>query len=761
MAKAKQAFLPQDDYANQYYQMQKQARLFWLPINEYERLAAGKLRSDLAPNIPKVNDNTLASMLLDIPKRVAGQIFEGAFKVVESIDPKSGKPAYPQPWVAELINQQWKKVIVPHANTQAPFLQKMQLSMYRALIQGHQPIFNFFTKRGDKRIADFSLPYFRDVYLEVGKNSDLDSDYIMMDSYYSRLQLAQIIAKANDAEAVGVKSPWNLKELTKIYNSHIEQQKDYLAKNQAERNRPVMAEWIKFTTVFQRGVGAPFDTFYMPGSNEGNLTVVRTQINTDPTGDIPIHYLYAYEDLVNPYGKGLVELAGGTQNVLDYMTQLHILANQIGLQPPILVQGDRSMTDLDSMIYSPSQFWFTGGAEIDIMETSSSILKEFPSAYQLYKSQLVGMYGTTMTDVPSDSDGVSQGKTPAAIAKNQARELASDAYLRRRMGETYTRVFRSMINIWLANMQGKDVLRLEADDAMRLTRTGLIPANPKTGQPISREVEMDWSKLNGHIDVELDDDSAVVKDDAEQVQKLMEILEFVGQNPYMLQYINSTGYELNLGEVYAEILTHMGLNDIEKILEPLSEQDQELLQTVPPMVFDKPKLDVKYSDLPPVAQLQMLQRLGYQVQLQDVLAGPVLDPNISNIKANTGDPGAQQPIANPNIPQSPNTFQEAVDPRKTPDAAQTAASPGASDPMAGLQPETAALINQVMQEKGVPANVAKGIIEARARGYDENQIEQFLKGNVRPMVVKNRAPQPPQPAPSGPPVPMPAEVTHG
>ena len=58
------------------------------------------------------------------------------------------------------------------------------------------------------------------------------------------------------------------------------------------------------------------------------------EVNPDPTGDLPITMQYCYENLESPYGIGRIELAGPTQNVLDYMTQAHVLATQIGLQPP-------------------------------------------------------------------------------------------------------------------------------------------------------------------------------------------------------------------------------------------------------------------------------------------------------------------------------------------------------------------------------------------------------------------------------------------
>jgi hypothetical protein len=774
----KQAYLPVDEYAWTYYEAQKQARLFFLPYNEFERLAQNKIRDDLTPNMPRVNDGSLAALLNETPMRILAQPFTGEAKVLESIDPQSGNPAYPQPWLQDLINVLWNKEIIPYCNTQAPFFQKQVLALYRSLVYGSCPVYDFFTNRYGHRITDFVLPYIRDVYLEVGKSSDLDSDYIFLDQYYTRLQLDKIIAAGNKVEATGVKSPWDIKAIQNIRDSHVESQKEYLSKNPAERNRPVRSTQIKFTTVFQRGVAAPFDTFYATGNKE-DLVLVKQKVNEDPTGDIPIHLLYSYEDLINPYGKGQIEISGGTQNVLDYLTQLHVLANQIGLQPPILIEGDRSMTDLDSMIYSPTQFWFTGGAKVSMMETSNSMIKEFPTAYGLYKNQLISMQGTSTTDIPSLGElDVTKGKTPQAIESQNDKENSHDNYLLSQAVGCFSRVFKSMLNIQFANMQGTDVVRLEADDAMRLTRSGMLPADPgNPNMPATNEVEVDWDRMRGKFDFEINPESSKVKDNAGQVTKLSDILSYVQENPYMLQYIRSTGYSLNLGEVYSQIFTKLGLQNIEKILEPLTAQDKAAAATVPPMVFDKPHIDLKYSDIPATAQQQLLGRVGLNVSIMDVLMGPVLDPNIRGVYNPQDEPGyVQNPVNGPlnpgsaqeKMPQSPQ-INETVMPKDSsyqpnpnigaganpiPPTAQPpvmappsstgmaptppspvggnpaqppmAPQPGGAPTAPGLNPNTVNLINQVAQEKGVHPRIATGIVHARALGIPEGEITKWL-----------------------------------
>lgn len=751
----KQAYLPPEEYAWTYYEAQKQARLFFQPFNEYERIAQNKIRNDLPPNMPRVNDGSLSGLLNETPMRILAQPFTGSAKITESVDPDSGQPAAPQPWLGEVTNILWDKEITPYANMEAPFFQKQVLALYRALVYGSCPIYDFFTNRNGKRGVDFVLPYIRDVYLEVGKHSDLDSDYIFMDQYYTRLQIDKILAAGNRVEATGIKSPWDLKALKQIRDSHVESQKEYLAKNPSERNRPVRSTQIRFTTVFQRGVNAPFDTFYAEGNKE-DVQVVKHKINEDPTGDLPIHFLYAYSDLFNPYGKGQIELSGGTQNVLDYMTQVHVLANQVGLQPPILIEGDRSSTDLDSMIYAPTQYWFTGQAKVSMMETSSGVLKEFPTAYGLYKNQLINMQGTSTTDLVNESEDPSKGKTPAAINTQTDRQNSHDNYLLNQTVQTFSKVFKSMLNIYFANMQGTQVLKLAADDAVNLMRVGLIPAD-KNGQPSVLQFEVEFEKMKGKFDFEINPDSSRKKSNMEQVDHLESIIEDIRENPYMLQYIRSTGFDLNVGELYAEIITHLGINNLQKILTPLSPQEKAQAQLIPPMVFDKPSIQMHYPDIPATAQVALLGRLGLPVTLMDVLMGPVLDPNIRGVFQPEPQPGqpnnpvpevpGQQPPGAPPIPSSPEgedilakgaTF--APDPGRNPmpmaggPSPTAPAAPGAvpttaqlnANPQEPIDPKAIALVKQTMAEKGVPAQVALGIIHARAMGLPENEIQGWL-----------------------------------
>ena len=758
----KRPYLPREEYVWTYLEAQKQARLFFKPFNEYERLADNDVRDDLPENMPKVNDGSLSDLLEKTVERVVGQMFSGNVNIIESIDPQTGQPTNPQPWLDELVNFEWSKRIVPNARTQAPFFRKIQIAAKRALTYGSCPLYSFYTSNGSYRGADFMIPYIRDVYLEVGKSSDQDSDYIFMDSYYTKLQIARLIAQGNKLAEIGVDSPWDIEMLKKVYDTGLQEQKEYLSKNKAERNRPVMATRFRFTTAFQRGIQAPFDTFWTGSGNVGGASIVRSKINEDPTGDIPIHFLYAYDDLVNPYGVGQIKKSGGTQNVLDYLTQLHVLATQLGLQPPILVEGETTDTDIKSMIYAPNQFWFTGGAKVDLMETGSTTYREFPQAYGIYKGNLVNAQGQAPIDVSGESGNPTNSKVPASV-KARAQQMSEfDNHHRNQIFNAFNRLAKSMINIHFANMQGEDLVRLEMDDAVKLTRAGLIPPDPENPNlPSTQQIVIDWDNLRGKFDFEIDTDSIIYKDNQEIIDQLSAVLQMIEQNPYMLEYITSSGYNLNVGEIYATILTKLGVPTMEKILEPMTPQDKAQAASIPPMVFDKPHIDLRYPDMPPAAQLALLQKVGLPVTMMDVLMGPVADINIRGVyqpepAPDPRNPLPAQPAGPPSDVQLPNNASLEPNPASQPPPVLPGVTPGNAAPGAsavppgGPDPRSIALMQQTMKEHGVNQRGAQAIMHAKARGIPDEDILAYLKKNS---IGKYGGMQPTGPA--GPPVPAP------
>ncbi len=398
-----------------------------------------------------------------------------------------------------------------------------------------------------------------------------------MQTYYTKLQLKNIIKNAEEEDRIAKKegrksnNPWNIKRLKKVVDEFTETEKDVQEKNPTERGKAIKNSGIKFVTCFQRGFEAPFYTF-APGLDE-NENCVRTTYNTNPTGDMPVNLLYAHQDLMNPYGRGLIEIAGGTQNVLDYFTQHDVLATQIGYQPPVRIRGDRTQTNLSSMVFSPSAFWFVGNAEIDFVKTDSQIYSQFPSRYGLYKTQLMNLIGSGDASVSAESGNPQYSKTPQGVQLQQERMGAHDNYLRQRCDEAYGRLANNMLNIHFANMQGTDRRKLIDEEAERLMKTGMIDQDPATKKPSAQEIEIIWDNVRGQFEFEVDANSSIQKDDKEQVESMIELATLAAENPMVQQSLMQSNYRLDLGELWKDIIIKKGASNWEKILVPISPEE--------------------------------------------------------------------------------------------------------------------------------------------------------------------------------------------
>lgn len=566
-------YLQDDEYINAYNDSKKYMRYFFEAFDEYERLAANRVRDDLPEGFPRVNDGTLAAMIMEIPMEILGQMVTGGVKVDKVLDPTTETMVDAPGWLREVASIVWEKKIVKKANTDATFYVKWVVALYRALKYGGQPIYDFFTIIGDEYTCDMSLPYVRDVYFQANKISDLASQYIFMDSYFDRLTIRKIIAKAERLKAKGIEQPWIVEALEQVYDSAVEAEKESRNRNEQERDKGVKQEGIRFTTCFQRGFEAPFCTFYegLAADNEAFLKVKETP-NKNRSGDIPIHYLFAFQDLENPLGIGKVERAAGNQNVSDFMTQADVLATQVGVRPPIGIKGNRSNTDLNSLIWAPNQYWFEGDADVQVKQTTNTVYTQMPNRLGMYKSQVLNLLAKTDASISAESGQPGFSKTDAGVKFQATRAGISANFLRQMFNQCFNQVASSMLNQYFANMKGEDIMKITKEEARRLTQAGLIDEDPNTEEPSVEEVKLIWDNMRGIFEFEVDPESSMVKDSEEYLAKAMEVVKMTVENPSLRQEMNASGWDLKLGEAYRQIFTRLGLQDVEKIVVPVQSQ---------------------------------------------------------------------------------------------------------------------------------------------------------------------------------------------
>lgn len=553
-------FLDESEIGKIYNDSKTEAHIWRGDYPAYERLADNGLLEGLDPNLPEVNDGSLSAALFKLPKRIVSSKLSGTVKAIDR----------DEAWVGELANMVWQKEIIPYANTQAPFTRKWKDAVRKAAIYGSVPLITLFVEKDGRRHSDFIVGQPQDVTLEPGKVSDYDSDVQFWDVYYTKLQLENMIEEAKketkdkDSDSY---NKWDIKAMQEILAGDNKEERNSLDTPRQQQDKNVRPKGFKFCVVAQKGVNAPFYMYH-----KETKKTIRKWSNPDPTGDSIIHFLYCYQDFINPYGTGIVKLAGGTQNVLDYMRQADILATQIGIRPPISIEGDADSVDLESIVYTQDALWFTGNAKVVRQELANGVYQQLPERMAMYKTSLNQLIPTGDTSITSGSGDPQYSKTPAGVKFQAASLSIDDEDFKDNLYVTYAAVAKSMINTHFANMEGTDLMKLNDDEKDILMKAGLEFPEGEDGE-VSNEVEIVWDTMRATFDFEVDPEQDKAKDDADKLEGLMKVAELTASDPNLEQELAMSNKKLNKGELFAEIISLTSDND--KIVTDIGPEEQQ------------------------------------------------------------------------------------------------------------------------------------------------------------------------------------------
>jgi hypothetical protein len=592
-----------------YTQAKDQSRSWREDYHEFERLAENELIDDLDPTLPEVNDGTLAASLFKLPKRIVNSNLKGRATTTDRDDV----------WLTELANLQWENNIVPNANSQAPFHRKWKDAVRKAAIYGSVPLITLFVERGDYTGSDFVVAQPQDVTLEPSKISDYDSDIIFWDVYYTKQQVKSMLEQAKkeqkEAKASGDDSynKWNLKDLEAVIDSATETERDTRDDHKNTNDHNVRRRGINFCLVFQRGVNAPFYMYH----KESKKTI-REWSNPDPTGDMPIHFLYCYQDFVNPYGIGIVKLAGGTQNVLDYMRQADVLATQLGFRPPVSITGDIDSVDLDSIVYEQDAQWYIGTANVKREEISNQIYSQLPDRISMYKTSLNQLIPTGDTSIAASAGDPQYSKTPAGVKFQQQSLSIDDEDFKDNLYMTYEAVAKSMINTHFANMQGTDLMKLSDEERDLLIQGGLEFPEDEMGE-MANELEIIWDEVRATFDFEMEAENDKTKDEQQRLEALLKVVELRTADPTLEQSLQMAGKRLNVGELMTSIIQLTTDND--KIIEDITPEEMEAMQQEQMMAEQQ----MAEEEMAMAEQEQMAQPQEQPDDLQMIMQGYGVD----------------------------------------------------------------------------------------------------------------------------------------
>jgi hypothetical protein len=355
--------------------------------------------------------------------------------------------------------------------------------------------------------------------------------------------------------------------MEKIAKGDFKQERDPSDSPKQHEGKDVRPKGIKCSIAVQRGKDAPYYMYH----KETNTTV-REWSNPDPTGDVSIHFLYCYQDFINPYGTGIVKLAGGTQNLIDYMRQADVLATQLGIRPPVVIEGAEEDVDVDSMVYAQDALWFTNGIKTSRMEMSNQVYQGLPARLTMYQTSLQKFIPTGDTSASAgDSGDPTQSKTPAGVKLQAANLSIDDEDFKDNLYITYEAVAKSMINTHFANMEGTDLIKLSDDERDLLIKGGL-PFEPNEMGELSNQLEVDWDTVRANFNFTVDPEQDKAKDDADKLEGLTRVAELSASDPAFVTDLAAVGKKFNKGELFSEIVQLTSNND--KIITDIAPEEQ-------------------------------------------------------------------------------------------------------------------------------------------------------------------------------------------
>ena len=694
------AWIEKSDLKGLYNDSTTEAHIWREDYPSYERLADNGLMEGLDPNLPEVNDGSLAAALFKLPKRIVSSKLSGTAKAMDR----------DEAWLGELANMVWQNEIIPYANSQAPFIRKWKDAVRKAAIYGSVPLITLFVEKDGRRHADFIVGQPQDVTLEPGKVSDYDSDVIFWDVYYTKTQLKTMIEQAEEEKKEESKdadkdevNKWDIPALKAILAADQKEERSSLDSPRQENTKNLKPKGFKFCIAVQRGVNAPFYMYYSSTNK-----VVREWSNPDPSGDSMIHFLYCYQDFINPYGIGIVKLAGGTQNVLDYMRQADVLATQLGLRPPINIAGDADSADIESLVYAQDALWFTGNAIVKREELANGVYQQLPERMSMYKTSLNQLIPTGDTSIATGSGDPQYSKTPAGVKFQAASLSIDDEDFKDNLYQTYAAVAKSMINTHFANMEGTDLMKLSEDQRDILIKAGMEFPTDENGEPTS-QLEVQWDTVRATFDFEVEPELDKAKDDADKLEGLTRVAELSASDPTFAQDLASVNKKFNKGELYADMVKLTTDND--KIITDIGPEDQQqegMPQNPNAPQPPEPKPLVPYQAAPEDVKRQMEMKDGYQPSQE-------VSP-------------AQQQVEQQAQQQQHSQAMDVANHVQSAEQAQMQAQKQGEQPNQPSPEEVQANVEAVMKHYGVDERTALAALAAEHNGMDPQQVIQQLTG---------------------------------
>lgn len=619
------SYLTKDNVTAKYQSAKEYTERLTDPNPEFERIAANKPHNGIKDGYPTTTDGTTASIIRKTPRRAVQQLPTGIVATDAEDD-----------WLPPVAEFIFQNKIIPFANNEYDLIQKCWVTIESGLTFGSQCTYTPFLNHDGEFTPDLSLPYWGDVFIQPGKRSARDSSYIFIREWWQPEDIEALIdrekklkkqAKARNEE---YDSSWDLKALEEIKDAN--QVKDDKARTPTDDDRTHTPEGIEIVTGYQVGREAEFLTF-----NPSKDIVVRTKVNKDPRGKMPVDWFFAEVDGHNPLGRSIVELIGPLQNLIDSDMQMYQFNRALMLAPPIVKKGSFSKSKI---VYKPNHIIDVGtdpNASIEPLKVDTSAVTNYPNLYGLQKSQILNLVSSPDSSISAEVGNPGFSKTHAGVEQQNQIVSIDDNYVRKQFEAWFEHWGETAINVYFAERAGVEELQLDqrtADKLRKIAEKGM-PA-PEVSE--DNKIIINYDEATPALKFRVDASTSKLKTDGEQLEALGMLLQRLEESPMLSQLIVQGNEDKILG-AWNAIVSASGIQDPELLSIDIAEWKARMEQQA-------------LAQQEAMAQQQMMEQQAIPAEIVDPSVDPAaqLDPE---------DAAIAQQLAEMGYPEA--TIAEAID----------------------------------------------------------------------------------------------------
>lgn len=574
-------------------QSQATVRATW---GDRELIGYGKLTTTPKGTRSRIATGELATMLAQRAERVGAQTPSGKIRSTTKAEDEA----------ADTIDLILNNYVFPNANSQFPWLIKNRKWIHESYIYADMPMLAFWRVDDDYVGPDAMLLNPRSVWIQAGKNSTYDAQFVFVSTFVSKEWL----------EAKKKLKGWNSAAISRVLN--MDKAKDGAqpaAKNDANTQSSLDASRnssesgntseYELVTKYERGKKGRWVSFLPDYENE----IIRDIENKLPSGRLPVVWKMTMPILTSPYGVGPTEQGESMQKATDSFVNLAHEAAKFDVFPVKTYRG--GMVQRSAMKWEPNAFWkVTNHDDVQVQKLAGNNMDSFIKVYQFLKSANLYRFGSSDTMISATDGNPSFGKTPEALKQQDATQSTADRWDRDMYEQAYGELIELFIEMLIANNDVPIEFYVHDESVQKarsLDLTGESEDEKEDAKNMVRVV-IPKSKLKGQFRFVVDMGSSMVKDDMEEHQRAAEIIGFVkeaGGPDALNQMLLQEGKRFNFAELLEKYFKSSGLKDAEEIVTDIPKEEMQAIQQQQMMMQQQAQMQAQQQQM---AQQQMMQQ---------------------------------------------------------------------------------------------------------------------------------------------------------